>query len=583
MRRRPPVFPDDVSATGRSVRIPASFGAFHLARTYHQQGRLPEAERFYKAQLKDTPDHFDTLHLLALVKLQRGGLSEASRLLRKALTRHEGSAGAHNTLGYVLQSQGHLEEAAGAYRRAIAMDPNYAAAYNNLGTCLLGSKRLDEAVEQFRLAVAKKPDFADAYKNLGGALLGLDRVDEAVAFGEKALSIQPDLASAHFHNGVALEAVGRLVEARSSLEMAVKLAPKSGRFHQSLAEIKRYEAGDAHLAEMQALAGDMASLPEEEQMFLHFALGKALMDIGEHGRAFRHLLEGNALKRRHVQYNEQKSLSSLDRVRSVFTPKFMRSYEGEGVGSELPIFVLGMPRSGTTLIEQILASHPDVHGGGERPDFENALTSICTSKSNDIAAYPDCIRTLTKSKLQELGSRYLTSLRKIAPGASRITDKLPDNFRLVGLIHLALPNARIIHVRRDPIDTCLSCFTKVFSGELSYTYSLEELGRYYQAYRKLMAYWREVLPGEAMLEVDYEAVVADIEGQARRLVAYCGLVWNDRCVDFHRTKRPIRTASAAQVRQPIYSSSVGRWRPYRDLLGPLFEVLEIDASQSHGI
>ena len=441
MRRRSPVFRDDVDAAGRSGRIPASPRAFHVARMYHQQGRLREAERFYKAQLKDTPDHFDTLHLLALVNLQRGHLGEATRLLRKALTRHEASASAHNTLGYVLQSQGRLEEAAGAYRRAIAMDPNYAAAYNNLGTCLLETKRFDEAVEQYRLAIAKNPDLVDAYKNLGGALLALDRFDEAVAVGEKALSIQPDLASAHFHNGVALEAIGRLVEARSSFEMAVKSAPKSGRFHQSLAEIKRYGAGDAHLAEMEALARDMRSLAEEEQMFLHFALGKALMDVGKHERAFRHLLEGNALKRRRVCYDEQQSLSSLDRIRSAFTPEFIRSYAGEGVASGQPIFILGMPRSGTTLIEQILASHPDVHGGGERPDFENAVTCICASKSNDIA-YPDCIRTLTKSKLQELGTRYLATLRSIAPGASCITDKLPDNFRFVGLIHLALPNAR---------------------------------------------------------------------------------------------------------------------------------------------
>lgn len=576
MRHRSLISRDDVYAAGRSARIPAPFRAFHVARMYHQQGQLREADRFYKAQLKETPDHFDSLHLLAVVNVQRGRLGEAMRLLRRALTRHEGSAGAHNTLGYVLQSQGRLEEAAGAYRKAIAIDPNYAAAYNNLGTCLLGCKRFHEAIEQYRVAIVKNTDFADAYKNLGGALLALDRFDEAVAYGEKALSIQPDLASAHFHNGVALEAIGRLVEARSAFEMAVKSAPKSGRFHQSLAEIKRYEPGDTHLAEMEALAREMRSLVEEEQMFLHFALGKALMDVGEHERAFRHLLEGNELKRRRICYDEQKTLSSLDRIRSVFTRDFMRSFAGEGVTSELPIFILGMPRSGTTLIEQILASHPDVHGGGERSDFENAVKSTCVSNGSEIP-YPDCVRALTKSKLQELGSGYLATLQSISPGALRITDKLPDNFRFVGLIHLAFPNAKIIHVRRDPIDTCLSCFTKLFSGELSYTYSLEELGRYYQAYGKLMVHWHEVLPGGAMLDVDYEILVADIEGQARRLVAYCGLAWHDRCLDFHRTQRPIRTASAAQVRQPIYRSSVGRWRPYRHLLGPLLEVMEIDA------
>ena len=560
----------------RFVSADPSLQAFQAATWFHQRGLLQDAERFYRAQLKLKPNHFGSLHSLALICIQRGDLKEARRQIRKALNQNPNSAEAYNTLGYILQGLERVEEAIAAYQKAITLKPDYAIAYNNLGNSLLGCERFEDAVKQYQLAVATKADFAEAYKNLGGAFLALERYDDAIAYSDKALRIQPNLAGAYFHKGIALGTDGRLAEARASYEMAVKSAPRSGRFHQSLAEIKRYQNGDAHLVEMEALAREMTSLPEEDQMCLHFALGKALMDVEEHERAFRHLLKGNALKRRRVCYDEQKSLSSLDRIRSAFTPEFMRSHASEGATSGLPIFILGMPRSGTTLIEQILASHPDVHGGGERPDFENAVTGIFATKRNDIA-YLDCIRTLTKSKLQELGSRYLATLRSVAPGASRITDKLPGNFRFVGLIHLALPNARIIHVRRDPIDTCLSCFTKLFSGELSYTYSLEELGRYYQAYAKLMSHWRQVLPAGAMLDVDYEALVADIEGQARRLVAYCGLAWHDRCVDFHRTKRPIRTASVAQVRQPIYTSSVGRWRPYRHLLRPLLEALEINS------
>lgn len=561
--------------SSRSVAGDASLQAFQSAVWFHQQGLLEEAERLYKTQLKVKPKHFESLHSLAIISVQRGDLKGARRQIRKALNRNPNSAEAYNTLGYIMQSLARLDEAASAYRRAITIKPDYATAYNNLGNCLLACKRFEEAVGQYRLAIAKKADFAEAYKNLSGALMALDRYDEAITCSDKALAIEPGLAGAQFNKGVALETIGRLAEARSSFEMAVKLAPRSGRFHKSLAEIKRYQAGDVHLSEMEALARELNSLPEEEQMCLHFALGKAMMDVGQHERAFRHLLDGNALKRGQVYYDERESLALLDQIRSVFTSELMRSRAGEGDTSQLPIFVLGMPRSGTTLVEQILASHPNVYGAGERPDFENAMTSVCASKGKDVT-FPDGICTLTAENLRDLGSSYLSTMASTAPDAARITDKLPSNFRFIGLIHLTLSNARIIHVRRDPIDTCISCFTKLFSGELLYTYNLEELGRYYRAYNKLMSHWRKVLPEGAMLEVDYEAVVADVEGQARRLVAYCGLDWHDRCRDFHRTKRPIRTASSTQVRQPIYSSSVGRWRPYRHLLRPLLEIMEID-------
>lgn len=571
MRRTTPL----LRTGNRTATAQAPLQAFQAANWYQQRGRLQEAERLYKAELKFNPNHFDSLHSLALISVQRGNLKEARRQIRKALNRLPNSAEAYNTLGYVLQGLGHVEEAAAAYRLATTIKPDYAIAYNNLGNALVACKRFEDAAEQYKQAIAKKQDFAEAYKNLGGALLALDRYDEAIAYSDKAVAIEPSLSGAYFHKGLALEIDGRLAEARDSFEMAVKTAPRSGRFHQSLAEVRRYQSGDGHLAEMEALAREITSLAEEDQMCLHFALGKALMDVGEHERAFRHLLEGNALKRRRIDYDESKRLALLDRIISVFTRELVRSHTGEGDASQIPVFILGMPRSGTTLIEQILASHPDVYGAGERPDFEKAVKAVFTSNGKTLA-YPEGICTFTAEDLRALGSRYVASMVSAAPGAARITDKLPANFQFIGLIHLVFPNARIVHVRRDPIDTCVSCFTKLFSGELLYTYNLEELGRYYKAYTKLMSHWRDLLPTGAMLEIDYEAVVADLEGQARRLVAYCGLDWDDRCLAFHRTKRPILTASATQVRQPIYSSSVGRWQPYARLLEPLLKSMETD-------
>jgi Sulfotransferase family len=236
------------------------------------------------------------------------------------------------------------------------------------------------------------------------------------------------------------------------------------------------------------------------------------------------------------------------------------------------VFIVGMPRSGTSLVEQILASHPAVHGAGELPDFDR-LATTATVANPAIALFPECIGRLTPAQLTAVGERYLARLRALAPEAQRVTDKMPINFRHLGLIRLALPQARIIHVRRDPVDTCLSCYSILFMGNQPHAYELGELGRYYHSYQRLMAHWRTVLPPDAMLEVDYEDVVADLEGQARRMVAYCGLDWDAACLSFHRTQRPVRTASAVQVRQPIYRDAIGRWRPAEVELRPLLDGL----------
>ena len=305
---------------------------------------------------------------------------------------------------------------------------------------------------------------------------------------------------------------------------------------------------------------------------MHFSLGKAYADLGQNERSFRHFLVGNALKRRDTAYDEPAMLGFFDRVRAAFTPALMQSKAGLGDPSTVPVFIVGMPRSGTTLVEQILASHPNVFGAGEREDFTRAVDSL-PSLNDGSLGFPEAVPALSGETLRQLGAGYLAGIAAAAPDAARITDKMPGNFPYVGLIHLTLPNARIIHLRRDPIDTCLSCFSILFAVGQPQTYDLAELGRYYRAYAALMQHWRRVLPAGVMLEVQYEDVVADVAQQARRIVAHCGLPWDDACLAFHRTQRPVRTASAAQVRQEIYPTSVGRWRRYGDLLQPLIKEL----------
>ena len=284
------------------------------------------------------------------------------------------------------------------------------------------------------------------------------------------------------------------------------------------------------------------------------------------------MLRANTVKRRRIAYDEAHTLGLFDRLRSVFDRGMFEAHRGGGCRSSLPVLVIGMPRSGTTLIEQILASHPAVHGAGELSEFDQLAKQMCDARGETFRL-PEGARGLKPGDLLKLGESYVARLQRLATGAERVTDKMPANFLYAGLIHLALPRARIIHVLREPRDTCLSCYSKLFTEEQNFTYDLAELGRYYRKYAELMAHWRDVLPEGRMLEIRYEDVIADLEGSARQLIEHCGLDWDPRCIAFHKSQRPVRTASAAQVRRPIYRTSLGRWRAYEPHLAPLLAEL----------
>ena len=509
----------------------------------HRQGKLADAERCYGEVLQRQPDHFDALHLLGIIACQTRRTERGVELIK----------------------------------RAIGLNPKVAEAHYNLGNALRDLKRCEEALASYHKAIALKPEFAVAHNNLGTALADLKRHEEALASYDRALTVRPDFAEALANRGLVLTALGRLSEARAALERAVELEPCNVKYRYSLADITPFVAGDAHLAALEKLAEDSATLSVGDRIELHFTLGKAYEDVGQHAKALSQWLVGNALKRQQITYNEGTTLGMLDRVRASFTFELIRTWQNFGNPSPVPVFIVGMARSGSTLVEQILASHPQVFGGGELKHFEEAVKGIKTNFGG-AAIYPELVSAMTDEDFRDLGARYLAEIERLAPESIRITDKKPGNFMFCGLIHLALPNSRIIHTIRDPVDTCLSCFSKLFTEGQDYTYDLAELGRYYNHYQALMAHWHCVLPPSRILDVRYEEVVADLEGQARRIIAHCGLNWDSRCLAFHQTERPILTASAAQVRQPIYNSSVGRWRVHEEALRPLLAELGLRRS-----
>jgi Flp pilus assembly protein TadD len=560
----------------RALTLDPNFPDAHnnLGNALRDVGKLDEAAASYRRALTARPDYAEAHNNLGIALAEQGKLADAVAAYQRALAIKPDSARTYNNLGNALRGLGRFDDAAASYRRALALKSDYAEAHNNLGTALAELGKLDDAAASYRRALALKPDFPEAHNNLGIALRNLGKPDEAALCYQRALALKSDYAEAHNNLGITLRHLGKLDKARHASERAIELAPGIARYYFNLIDVTRVAAGDRHLAALEALTRDKP-LPSKDQTRLHFAFAKAYSDLNEPERAFRHLVEGNALKRRETTYDEAAQLGLFDRIREVFTPELMRNKRNLGDPSAVPIFILGMPRSGSTLVEQVLASHPAVFGAGELLDIARLIAGL---NGPDRVLYPEIVPVLSGQRLRQLGTDYLKAIGAAAPGAKRITDKMPVNFCFAGLIHLALPNARIIHTRRDPLDTCFSCFFNLFGGDQPFAYDLRELGRYYRAYEALIEHWRRVLPEGAMLDVQYEDVVADLEGQARRLVASCGLEWDDACLDFHKTQRPVATVSSAQVRQPIYRSSVGRWRPYEKLLQPLIDELGLRES-----
>ena len=538
-----------------------------------QANRPAEALASYDKALAIRPHNPETLNNRANALSDLNRPAEALASYDRALALKPDNAETLNNRGNVLRRLKRPEEALASYDRALALRPDYADALNNRGNALSELDRPAEALASYDEALALKPDYLDALNNRGDALRRLNRPAEALASYDKALALKPDYIDAYDNKGVVLTELGRFDEASIAFEWAIKFAPKRTRSFFGLTSSKRLALGDTHLRAMEELAREMPALNTEEQIHLHFALAKAFADIGDQERSFHHLLDGNALKRKQTVYDEAATLGDLERMRAAFTGEIMRGKEGSGERSSVPVFVLGMPRSGSTLIEQILASHPKVFAAGEIDDLVKAAAGLCGTARGTLVL-PEALSRMSGEQLRQLGASYVGRIKGLAPTAEQIVDKLPGNFLFTGLIHLALPNARIIHTRRDLIDTCVSCFSQLFAKNHPYSYDLAEMGRYYQGYDALMAHWRGVLPKNVMLEVQYEDVVADLEEQSRRIVAHCGLEWDAHCLDFHKTDRSVRTASATQVRQPIYQSSVGRWRAYEAFLGPLLVELE---------
>ena len=602
-------FADAEVLLGRAVKINklAADAQHHLANALAGLGRFDEAAAHYRKALNLSP-HDPGVHNNFGYLLQRLGRHKtAAEHYRKALSINPNYPEALTNLGNTLQSLDRTEEAIEKYRAALELRPEFAEAYNNLASALGASHLHEEAIEACHKALALTPNSpvpfinlanslgalgrpyealtyyqraieidptnAETYARAGFILFHCGRIQDAIAYSEKAIGIDPDHVSARNCLGFALRAVGRVEEAIGLFKETIAAAPRTAAaFYYNLATSKRISASDPDFAAMRRAAKDIGSFKLEDQIGLYFALGKAYADVGDHPRAFQQLLKGNALKRREfVNYDPAKILLHCERIKATFSADLLREKAGAGNPSPVPVFIIGMPRSGTSLVEQILASHPKVFGAGERFELDDLARAI---RGKNGTEFPEAVAGMSSEELNALGTNYVTAMRSLAPDAERIVDKMPSNFVNAGLAQLALPNARIIHTCRDPRDTAVSCFSILFAMGHAYSYDLRELGQYVRDYQQLMEHWRQVLPKGTMIEVQYEELVGSLEPEAKRIIEFCGLEWDDACLSFYRTERPVRTASVIQVRQPIYSNSVGRWRSYEEELQPFLSALE---------
>lgn len=545
---------------------------YGLATLLARLGRVDEAIAKYRAALAGDPDFAEASHGLGLLLAGAGSREEALSCFLNALDVDPEYIDARLALGKTLSRLDRDEEAMTAFRVVLAVEPDHSEAHNRMGILLDRNRRHAEAIEHFRTALARDPENVDAMGGLANAMKNIGQHPEALAMARRVVALRADYAPAAGLLGAVLAEIGSIDEAVSEFQRAVALAPEAMEYAYHLVQLAKVKPGESALQSLEAAVPTVEKLSKRERGLLYFGLAKAYDDIGEKDRGFNHLLRGNATKRSETEYNEAAMLDGMDCIARVFSPELMAGRENLGDPSNVPVFIVGMPRSGTTLVEQILASHRAVFGAGERPEMSRVVERVRGERLG-AASFPEAVWTLTGESFRQMGRDYVTQLRSLAPDAARITDKMPINFLYVGLIHLILPNARIIHTQRDPVDTCLSCFSKLFAGDQPFTYDLAELGRFYRAYQRLMAHWRTVMLPDLFLEVDYEVMVGDFASQAQRIVAHCGLEWDPACLRFYETSRPVHTASMTQVRQPIYSSSVGRWRPDATLLQPLLDGL----------
>ncbi|MBL6782615.1 MAG: tetratricopeptide repeat protein [Alphaproteobacteria bacterium] len=583
------------SEVNTDIKIPSQAQLNRLLECY-QKGHFDEAEKLALSITQEFPKHPFSWKVLGAILKQTGRVLESLTPSQKAVELSPQDAEIHNNLATTLNELKQLEKAEASFRQAIALKPNYVEAHNNLGGTLLELEELDkaeghfrkainlrpdyaeahnslgltlkelgrlgEAEASYRKAISLKPDFAKAYNNLGVILAELGRLDEAEVSYKKAISLKPDFAEIYSNLGVSLKEQGRLNEARENYNQTLMLKPDYAVAHRHLSLLKTYDAYDEQFLKMQELYDDK-DMSEEELCHINFGLAKAYEDLGEYEKAFAHYIAGNALRKKLLNYDISQDEELFKQIKTTYPQIAHTSLELDISSQKItPIFIVGMPRSGTTLVEQIISSHSEVTGAGELPFATQFGAPIVRgfSEAND-------------ASILQFRNKYLEKLKSVSAGNLIVTDKMPQNFRFIGLLSAAFPEAKIIHIKRNPAAVCWANFKQYFTSKgISYSNDIYDILRYHELYQNLMTFW-EIKLSNRIYTLDYEQLTVNPEKETRQLIKSLDLEWDEKCLSPQNNSRIIKTASSLQVRKKIYRGSSEQWKKYQQYLNGAFDSL----------
>ncbi len=556
----------------------------NLGSIYKTQDHTKLAIEFYQAAISTSPHFVEPLNNLGVLFLQKQEFKQAWQYLNQAIGLAPNFADAHCNLGLTLLG---LEQSADAlmhFENALQLKPDYAEAYYGYAKVYLYQHNFIESERYIRKAITLNPEQVEFYQLLADIYHEQGHYTQALMHLDQALAMDPTLSNLYLSKGNVLMGMDEISQAEEQFLKATTNTNLDTRVnaHYSLVQLGKVKPDNGSLHALLSITKDPHALSPNKLEYLYFALGKCYEDIGEWAKSFKYFTEGCRLKRQRITYNSAEHIQFTHKLINGFTQQTIEHLQTFANPSALPIFIVGMPRSGSTLVEQVLSEHSQVYGAGELKYLNNLIQCPIKNQLSTLY-YPENMLHLSPEICRAITDNYVAYLQRHSPKAIRITDKMPYNFIAIGLIHALLPNAKIIHVKRNPIDTCLSCYTKLFTEGQLYSYELTELGQYYQCYERIMNHWRRILPSDAWLEIEYEVMVNNLEAEAQRLIEFCDLAWEPACLTFHQSKRQVRTASFVQVRQPIYTSSIERWRRYEQELAPLIKILNRNIHDNNDI
>lgn len=566
-----------------------------------------EAIEAYSKAIELDPNFAEAHNNLGNAQRRAGRFDQAMDSYQNALAIRERYPEAYNNMGTLLREQGKMDQAEHALRKAVAQNPAYVEAHNNLASIYFQEKKEVDALRQLsevlkiapkdtralvltariqnrrgnqaaaeqacRIVIQEEPENAEALTVLGQVLHETDRFDEALQVLEKACELAPRNPETLNFYGVTLKSVGRLDDARDHILKGIELNPNMFGAYANLNDLVDFSKEKELFDRIETVMESVKNKEADWLLPLHYAYAKALDDNKQHEKALEHYIAGGKLKRKQLAYNEQETVKFFEDIKAAFPAKIFKDRPYEGNETSRPLFIVGMPRSGSTLVEQIISSHKDVYGAGEVKYFSQALHRL-RDRFPSLSRYPAIVGEMKPNHFKLVADGYEKALFKNAGDAKIVTDKLLTNYFFVGLLHIMFPHARFINTRRDPVDSSLSAFTKLFKDDMPHSYDMGEMGRYYRQYDAIMKHWEKVLPKGVLKVVEYEKVVADTEKEAKGIIDFLGLDWDDKVLEFYNSGRPVKTASVAQVRKPIYKTSVKRWKKYGKGLQPLVDAIE---------